>query len=144
MLSRQPAWLRHFNGEFSGGGTQISVEVLIHRGSHPVSVTQNEKAVRFRVLHDGPGAFVIPNSWDVSSAPILAGLGFQALATSSAALGRRDGRLTKDEALAHATLDRRCDRSARLRGSRKDWQDTEIMIRRFAEKLGPLRAKNHG
>jgi 2-methylisocitrate lyase-like PEP mutase family enzyme len=44
----------------------------------------------------------------VGSARILAGLGFQALATSSAAsaaaVGRRDGRLTRDEALAHARL----------------------------------------
>jgi 2-methylisocitrate lyase-like PEP mutase family enzyme len=49
---------------------------------------------------------VIPNPWDQGSARVLAGLGFQALATSSAAsassLGRRDGRLTRDEALAHA------------------------------------------
>ena len=50
-----------------------------------MSVTQNEKAARFRALHDGPGAFVIPNPWDVGSARILAGLGFKALATSSAA-----------------------------------------------------------
>src|SRR5438128_12167897 len=73
-----------------------------------MSVTQNEKATRFRALHDGPGAFVIPNPWDVGSARILAGLGFQALATSSAAsasaLGRRDGGLTRDEALAHARM----------------------------------------
>ncbi len=73
-----------------------------------MSVTQNEKADRFRGLHDGPGAFVIPNPWDVGSARILAGLGFQALATSSAAsaaaLGRRDGGLTRDEALGHARL----------------------------------------
>ena len=73
-----------------------------------MSVTQNEKAIRFRALHDGPGAFVIPNPWDVGSSRVLAGMGFQALATSSAAsasaLGRRDGRLTRDEALAHARL----------------------------------------
>jgi 2-methylisocitrate lyase-like PEP mutase family enzyme len=73
-----------------------------------MSVTQNEKAVRFRALHDGPRAFVIPNPWDVGSARILAGLGFQALATSSAAsastLGRRDRGLKRDEALAHARL----------------------------------------
>jgi 2-methylisocitrate lyase-like PEP mutase family enzyme len=70
--------------------------------------TQHEKAARFRALHDGPGAFVIPNPWDVGSARVLAGLGFQALATSSAAsasaVGRRDGGLTRDEALAHARL----------------------------------------
>ena len=73
-----------------------------------MSLTQNEKAARFRALHDGPGAFVIPNPWDAGSARVLAGLGFQALATSSAAsacaLGRRDGGLSRDEALAHARL----------------------------------------
>ena len=73
-----------------------------------MSDTQNEKATRFRALHDSTGAFVIPNPWDVGSARVLAGLGFQALATSSAAsasaLGRRDHGLTRDEALAHARL----------------------------------------
>jgi len=71
-----------------------------------MNVTQAERAVRFRALHGSPGAFVIPNPWDAGSALILAGLGFQALATSSAAsacaLGRRDGGLARDEALAHA------------------------------------------
>ncbi len=71
-----------------------------------MAVTQNEKAARFRALHDGPGAFVIPNPWDVGSARVLAGLGFPALATSSAAsacaVGRRDGGLNRDQALAHA------------------------------------------
>lgn len=71
-----------------------------------VSVTQQEKATRFRALHDGLGAFVIPNPWDALSARILAGLGFQALATSSAAsaaaIGQRDHRPTRDESLAHA------------------------------------------
>ena len=70
--------------------------------------TQNEKSLRFRALHDAPGAFVIPNPWDVGSARVLAGLGFQALATSSAAsacaVGRKDGELTREEALAHAAL----------------------------------------
>ena len=74
----------------------------------PMPATQSEKAARFLALHAGPGAFVIPNPWDVGSARILAGLGFKALATSSAAsasaLGRRDGGLTRDEALAHARL----------------------------------------
>lgn len=68
--------------------------------------TQTDKAARFRALHAGPGAFVIPNPWDAGSARVLAALGFQALATSSGAsagvLGRRDGRVTRDEALAHA------------------------------------------
>ncbi len=67
---------------------------------------QDEKSARFRALHDGPGIFVIPNPWDVGSARMLAGLGFRALATSSSAsasvLGKRDGRLSRDEALRHA------------------------------------------
>ncbi|MBI2684941.1 MAG: isocitrate lyase/phosphoenolpyruvate mutase family protein [Acidobacteria bacterium] len=71
-----------------------------------MNVSQYEKAACFQALHAGPGAFIIPNPWDIGSARILAGLGFQALATSSAAsaaaLGRRDGGLTRDEALAHA------------------------------------------
>src|ERR1043166_8028182 len=71
-----------------------------------MAVTQSEKANRFRALHEGPAIFVIPNPWDIGSARILAGLGFQALATSSAAsanaAGKRDGGLTREEALAHA------------------------------------------
>jgi len=67
---------------------------------------QVEKSERFRALHDGPETFLIPNPWDIGSARILAGLGFKALATSSAAaaasVGRKDGELTRDEALAHA------------------------------------------
>ena len=71
-------------------------------------ITQSEKGKRFRALHDRPGAFVIPNPWDIGSARILASLGFEALATSSAAaastVGRRDHGLTRDQALAHARL----------------------------------------
>jgi 2-methylisocitrate lyase-like PEP mutase family enzyme len=73
-----------------------------------MTVSQSDKATRFRALHEAPGGFVIPNPWDAGSARILAGLGFPALATSSGAsagtLGRRDGRVTRDEALAHARL----------------------------------------
>ena len=69
-------------------------------------LAQSAKAARFRALHDSPHVFVIPNPWDVGSAKALAGLGFQALATSSAAsaaaLGRKDGGLTRIEALEHA------------------------------------------
>jgi 2-methylisocitrate lyase-like PEP mutase family enzyme len=71
-----------------------------------MAASQSEKATRFRALHQSPGAFVIPNPWDAGSARILAGLGFEALATSSGAsagiLGRRDGKVTREEALAHA------------------------------------------
>ena len=68
--------------------------------------SQADKAARFRKLHEGPAAFVIANPWDAGSARVLAGLGFVALATSSGAsagtLGRRDGRVTREEAIAHA------------------------------------------
>ena len=71
-----------------------------------MSLDQKEKAARFLALHEGPGAFVIPNPWDVLSARLLAGLGFEALATSSAAsanaVGRRDGGISRDQALDHA------------------------------------------
>jgi 2-methylisocitrate lyase-like PEP mutase family enzyme len=71
-----------------------------------MALTLTEKAQRFRALHQGPRAFVIPNPWDASSARLLAGLGFEALATSSSAaantLGRRDGQVSRAEALAHA------------------------------------------
>jgi 2-methylisocitrate lyase-like PEP mutase family enzyme len=70
-----------------------------------MSDNQSAKAARFRALHAGP-AFVIANAWDAGSARILTGLGFPALATSSGAaggiLGRRDGAVTRDEALAQA------------------------------------------
>ena len=66
--------------------------------------TQDEKAARFVALHRAPVAFVIANPWDAGSARLLAGLGFQALATSSGAaagiLGKRDGQVTREEALA--------------------------------------------
>ena len=73
-----------------------------------MTVTQEQKANRFRALHERPGAFVIPNPWDIASARILAGMGFEALATSSAAsavaIGLKDGGQTRDQALAHARM----------------------------------------
>jgi 2-methylisocitrate lyase-like PEP mutase family enzyme len=70
-----------------------------------MSATQSEKAEKFRALHQGPRAFVFPNPWDAVSARMLKSLGFQALATSSGAMaamyGRRDGKVSRDEALAH-------------------------------------------
>jgi 2-methylisocitrate lyase-like PEP mutase family enzyme len=66
--------------------------------------THAEKADRFWTLHQAPGAFVIPNPWDAGSARMLEGLGFQALATSSAAaagtLGRNDHEISRNEAIA--------------------------------------------
>src|SRR5204863_8379077 len=69
---------------------------------------RSDKAIRFRALHQGPGAFLIANAWDGGSARVLAGLGFQALGTSSGAqagtLGRRDDKVSQDEALAHCRV----------------------------------------
>jgi 2-methylisocitrate lyase-like PEP mutase family enzyme len=71
-----------------------------------MTVSQADKAARFRALHERPGVFVMPNPWDPGSARVLASLGFEALATSSGAsanvLGKRDGEVTRDEGLAHA------------------------------------------
>src|SRR5438477_2768076 len=70
-----------------------------------MAAARGEKVERFRALHARPGAFVIPNPWDVGSARILASLGFEALATTSSgfanALGRVDGQVTRDEVLQH-------------------------------------------
>ena len=70
-----------------------------------MATSQTDKAQRFRALHTTPGHFVIANAWDAGSARMLTGLGFVALASSSGAqagvLGRRDGMVTRDEALAH-------------------------------------------
>jgi len=70
------------------------------------AMTQTEKAAKFQALHQRPGAFLISNPWDAGSARVLVGLGFEALATSSGAaaatLGRRDGKLSREQALACA------------------------------------------
>jgi 2-methylisocitrate lyase-like PEP mutase family enzyme len=73
-----------------------------------MTVTQADKAKQFRALHHAPGAFVIANVWDGGSARMMTSLGFAALATSSGAsagvLGRRDGKVTRDEAMTQARI----------------------------------------
>jgi 2-methylisocitrate lyase-like PEP mutase family enzyme len=68
--------------------------------------TQAAKAERFLALHHGDTPLLMPNPWDAGSARLLAYVGFPALATTSsgfaATLGRLDGSVTRDEALAHA------------------------------------------
>ena len=70
--------------------------------------TQQLLGERFSQLHRQDGLLIMPNPWDAGSAKMLAGLGFQALATTSAglafSLGRRDaeGAVSRDEALANA------------------------------------------
>lgn len=67
--------------------------------------TQTEKALAFRALHDREGAFVIPNPWDVGTARLLAHLGFEALASTSAgyafSLGVPDYQVDREQMLAH-------------------------------------------
>ncbi len=86
-------------------GSTPGVRCKISKEAYSLTVNQADKAVQFQALHQRPGGFLIPNPWDPGSARILAGLGFEALATSSAgsaaALGRRDGKLSREEALAH-------------------------------------------
>ncbi|MGB9185293.1 MAG: isocitrate lyase/phosphoenolpyruvate mutase family protein [Solirubrobacteraceae bacterium] len=64
------------------------------------------RAQRFLDLHRPGQPLLMPNPWDVGSARLLASLGFEALATTSsgfaATLGRLDGSVSRDEALAHA------------------------------------------
>lgn len=61
----------------------------------------------FRNLHNGPGAFVMPNPWDVGSARMLAAMGFPALATTSAgmafAMGLREGQADRAAVLSHCS-----------------------------------------
>jgi 2-methylisocitrate lyase-like PEP mutase family enzyme len=65
------------------------------------------RAQTFKALHERDGAFVIPNPWDAGSAKMLASMGFEALATTSAGLafvlGRADaeGAISRDESLAN-------------------------------------------
>jgi 2-methylisocitrate lyase-like PEP mutase family enzyme len=70
-----------------------------------MTTTQKEKAELFKALHEREGAFIIPNPWDAGSARMLAALGFEALATTSAgfanSLGRSDGHVTLDEVIEH-------------------------------------------
>ncbi len=67
--------------------------------------TQQEKANRFRALHQQPQAFIIPNPWDAGTARLLAALGFEALASTSAgyafSTGRRDGAVGSDGMMLH-------------------------------------------
>lgn len=69
--------------------------------------SQYQKAQKFAALHHHPGAFIIPNHWDVGSAKLLQGLGFDALATTSSgfanAMGRVDGQMKRDQVLDHCS-----------------------------------------
>ncbi len=71
-------------------------------------LTQVEKGQAFRALHAQAGAFIIPNPWDVGTARLLAQLGFDALATTSAgyafAAGRPDNTIDRGETMTHVAV----------------------------------------
>lgn len=107
--------------------------------------TQAEKAERFRSLHERPSGFVIANPWDAGTARLLAGLGFEALATTSGGfavtIGMRDGEgaVTRDAALAHArALIEACDLpvSADLENGYGDDPDCVAETVRLAASVG--------
>src|SRR5512140_3957204 len=68
--------------------------------------TQAEKGETFYNLHHRDHAFIIPNPWDIGTARLLAYLGFEALATTSAgyafSIGQPDGTLGREKSIAHA------------------------------------------
>ena len=69
-------------------------------------IVSADRARAFLALHHGERPLLLPNPWDVGSAVLLASLGFSALATTSsgfaATLGKLDGSVTREQALAHA------------------------------------------
>ncbi len=69
--------------------------------------TQNEKGAAFRALHQQSRAFIIPNPWDAGTARLLAHLGFESLATTSAgfafSIGRPDNTVDRAQMMAHVS-----------------------------------------
>jgi len=67
--------------------------------------SQADKAEIFRALHERDTPFIIPNPWDIGTARLLAQLGFEALATTSAgfafSIGQRDNTVGRDRMIAH-------------------------------------------
>jgi 2-methylisocitrate lyase-like PEP mutase family enzyme len=72
-----------------------------------MAITTAEKRAAFRALHE-KGCFALPNPWDVGTARMLQGMGFQALATTSSgyawSCGRPDGASSRDEVLEHLRM----------------------------------------
>jgi 2-methylisocitrate lyase-like PEP mutase family enzyme len=70
-------------------------------------LTQAEKGQAFRALHERDRAFIIPNPFDAGTAHLLAHLGFEALATTSAgyafSAGQRDNTISRKEMIAHVS-----------------------------------------
>lgn len=72
------------------------------------TLSPQERRARFVELHTRHEVFVMPNPWDIGSAKLFAGAGFDALATTSAgfawALGKHDQHVTRDELVDHVRL----------------------------------------
>jgi 2-methylisocitrate lyase-like PEP mutase family enzyme len=106
-------------------------------------LTQAEKGKVFRELHEREGAFIIPNPWDIGTARLLAHLGFEALATTSAgyafSVGQRDDAIGREEMMGHvAQLASATDLpvSADLRNGFGDSPETVAETIRLAAKTG--------
>ena len=67
--------------------------------------SQESKGAAFRALHQAEAAFIIPNPWDIGTARMLANLGFESLATTSAgfafSIGRLDGQVGREAMIEH-------------------------------------------
>jgi len=72
-----------------------------------ISGAQNEKAAKFRRLHNGPRILILPNAWDAASARIFEDAGFPAIATTSGggavSLGYPDGEAAPRNEMIDAT-----------------------------------------
>ena len=70
-------------------------------------LTQGEKGKLFRSLHQRTDAFIIPNPWDIGTARLLAHVGFEALATTSAgyafSVGQQDNSIDRNQMMMHVT-----------------------------------------
>lgn len=103
MASRIRDAVQSVRGEHLPGQALLPVTLHPMAGQAPIE----ERRARFADLHKS-GCFVMPNAWDVGSARVLASLGFEAIATTSAghaaSLGRMDQQVTFDELLEHVRL----------------------------------------
>ena len=98
-----PSALAKLSGELHAILIHIDAAPLNPRNK-PWTEDRNWLSAAFQALHEGK-AFIIPNPWDAGSAKMFAGLGFEALATTSAGfaftLGRPDGSITLAELVPH-------------------------------------------
>jgi len=105
-------------------------------------VTQAEKGRAFRTLHRRDGAFIIPNPWDAGTSRILAALGFEALATTSAgfafSIGQSDNTVGRDKMIEHVAIIAAATDSARQRGSGK--MASEMLLKWRRRPSGLLRS----